>query len=226
MVGCDTGITNAYVPSTGRRWQNIDGYTPNFGVYDNGYFVGCNNFFRVMKTSLAKVVAQQVSFSKVFPDSHREDTFDKIKRILFGKQSIDLEDYPITIDNGIMAYYFIAVNRLGPEFSIPITSWIGFTPQDGVYGQNVCGLVLHFALSRSLALHPREVADPGDDYRYYAKNIISDGLSDELLQEMLAECVLRPGGYDGSIPVEWYQKAQASFDGEFELYLKALDNYS
>lgn len=225
MVGCDTGITNAYIPISGRRWQNMDGYNPGFCLYDNGYFTGCNNFFRVMKTSLAKIVAQQASFSKALPRAQQRRTpIKKIMQLFQDKQSKDIHDYPGYIDNGILAYYFVDVNRLGPKFSIPIISWVGFTPQDGVFGQNVCGLVLHFALSRSLSSRPREIAEPGVEYRQYAEKILTRGLSDELLQEMLSECILRPGGYDGSVPVEWYQNAQDSFENEFRLYLESADS--
>jgi hypothetical protein len=38
---------------------------------------------------------------------------------------------------------------------------------------------------------------------------------------MLGQCILRPGGYDGSVPISWYAKAKEAFEKEFSNYLES-----
>lgn len=215
-VGCDTGLSNAYMKMKlcPGRWQNEAGYSLGFALFDNENFTCTNNFYRVMKTSLAKVVSEQIGFSRQtthMPASTAGKALRRAKREL---QRITPGDYcPAGCDNGVAANHFIDINKLGPKLNIPLTSWVASTPRDGVFGQNVCGLVFHFALStRALSRRRREIDDPGEVYRRYGETIATDGLTDELLDELLGRCVSTPSWSDPSISEDWYKAQRASFD--------------
>lgn len=225
-VGCDTGLSNGYLPNKMYHWQNNGGYIPAFGLYDNENFVCINNFYRIMKTSLAQVVSEQVGFARHVPQSRQ--VFYRIyrrlesvtRKILHKSSSTNVLQYT---DNGVQANYFLDINRLGSKFNLPLLSWVGFTPHDGVFGQNIGNLLFHFALStRALSQARREVTDAGQQFNYYAEIIQAEGFTDDLLSELLQKQELRPGGYEGQIPISWYETAQQSLKDEFDRYYKSL----
>jgi hypothetical protein len=108
-----------------------------------------------------------------------------------------------------VANHFIDVNRLGPKFNIPITGYVGATPQDGAFGQNIAHLAFHFALStRALSRERREVEDAGPEFAsWIARLREARGFNVDILREMVAASAEpRSGGVDGSIPASRYQE--------------------
>jgi glycosyltransferase involved in cell wall biosynthesis len=225
MVGLDTGLSSAYANrSPGRWWQPEDGYLTAAGVYDNDWFVCINNLYRVMPTALAKVASEQVGFAR------RTDPIPFARKLVrrLGASRIRLGSTDGYIqhdaDNGVAANHFVDVNRLGPKFNIPITSYLGLTPEDGAFGQHICGLAFHFALStRALSRERREVAEPGAEYTRWAERLsVAGGVTRETLAEMIeASRVFRAGGEDGSIPVSWFEGELAYVESLLERYRAA-----
>ncbi len=196
-VGLDTGLSVPYLTQdTSRTWWqtykgNWIGYWTNGGLFDNEVFTCTNNLYRIMPTALAKVVSESIGFS-------RNSGVPDRSPYLSGQ-----------CDSGVAANHFIDINRLGPKFNIPLTSYIGLTPHDGAFGQNISGLAFHFALStRALSRTRREVADAGETYRYWVNRLQEyQDLDSACLQEMIeASAHFQPGGYDGSVPVSWYER--------------------
>jgi hypothetical protein len=222
MAGLDTGLSSAYANREPGRWtQPKDGYLTDAGSYDNDWFVCINNLYRVMPTALAKAASEQVGFAR------RTDPMPfarKVRRRLAmagvvprGRDAYIAHD----ADNGVAANHFVDVNRLGPKFNIPITSYLGLTPQDGAFGQNICGLAFHFALStRALSRERREVAEPGAEYSRWAERLSeAGGVNRETLAEMIeGSRVPRAGGVDGSIPVSWFEAQLAHVNDLLERY--------
>jgi glycosyltransferase involved in cell wall biosynthesis len=230
-VGCDTGLSNAYLAQSLYHWQNKDGYTADFALYDNENFTCTNNFYRLMRTATAKVVSEQVGFARTVSMPIRrcrmEQRLYKLAEIIHSKLTTDKSAYNFLIksDNGVAANYFIDINKLGPKFSLPIISWVALSPQDGAFGQNICGLLFHFALStRALSSVRREISNIGETYMEYALRIKTEGFSDALLEESLGQCQIRAGGYHGEFPIDWYFAAQKAFQAEFDNYLSSGNN--
>ncbi|MFL5812869.1 MAG: glycosyltransferase [Bdellovibrionia bacterium] len=217
MAGLDTGLSTAYLPQMRDQkvWQPRSGYIPAGGLYDNDWFCVINNLYRLMPTALAKVVSEQIGFTRATP---KPTLFEKVRRRVVGRlrRHMDIDAYtnrrapylPKGADNGVAANHFIDINKLGPKFNIPLTSYIGLTPKDGAFGQNISGLAFHFALStRALSRERREISDAGDKFNYWVARLQdSKGFNDQILKEMVAASThFQPGGYDGSIPVSWYE---------------------
>jgi len=264
-VGSDVGLSLSYLmlsPRCPGKWQNRDGYLPGFSLFDNENFTCTNNFYRVMKSSLAKIASEQVGYARrvALPSAIRQALLSPVSQKVLqripmyvqlrlgqlfymalepmhrarrvarsrrhGPQASD-DWFPQGCDNGVAANYFIDVNKLGPKFSIPITSWVGGTPRDGPFGQNLCGLIFHFALStRALSRFRREVADAGPSYARYAQDILTTGFTDELLDQLLSQCIFRDAYWDFAggrpLPLSWYAAAKESFDQEFQIYLETV----
>lgn len=198
-VGLDTGLSSAYSKlGVSTWWQPDKGYVPHGGIYDNSWFTCTNNLYRVMNTALAKVVSEQIGFSR--SSTHGLGYFYK-----------RYERYPYLPggeDSGVAANHFIDINKLGPKFNIPLTSYIGLTPKDGAFGQNISGLAFHFALStRALSEVRREVQDAGSLYYRWVKAIQGENIIDDSLFKKMIKASehFQAGGYDGSIPISWYK---------------------
>lgn len=230
-VGLDTGLSNAYShrPRSTEWWHPDNGYLPHGGIYDNSWFTCTNNLYRVMPTALAKVVSEQIGFTRASPHLIKyrlilsNPIFNKINKILgYFYQRYQRHPYlPGGEDNGVAANHFIDINKMGPKFNIPLTSYIGLTPKDGAFGQNVSGLVFHFALStRALSESRREVQDAGSVYYHWVKMILATKtINDNILKKMIrASRHFQPGKYDGSIPISWYKN-------EYSYIQKLLKEY-
>ena len=183
-----------------------------------------------MRTADAKVASENIGFTrangtrntlyKYLRGAHhlimrRGGPFRRIYRALFRDtplQALVNDRYPYLpcgCDNGVAANHFIDINRLGPKFNIPVTSFIGFTPSAGVFGQNIAGLLFHFALStRALSKERREVGDAGPEYTQWVKRLSAgEDCNDALITEMIeASSSFKPGGYGGGVPASWYQE--------------------
>jgi glycosyltransferase involved in cell wall biosynthesis len=208
-AGLDTGLSNAYLNRLkGQTWWNPDsGYAPCGGLYDNSYFTCTNNLYRVMKTSLAKIVSEKIGFSRASPDVSLNKFHKWIKYFLKRR-----ERYPYLPggeDSGVAANHFIDINKLGPKFNIPLTSYIGLTPKDGAFGQNISGLAFHFALStRALSKERKEVQNAGKAFNAWVNKLNGiKTINDKVLKKMINQSRhFQSGGYDGSIPAYWYKK--------------------
>lgn len=227
-VGLDTGLSTSYAQREPERewWQPATGYLPSGGLYENDWFVCINNLYRVMPTALAKVASEQVGFAR------RTDQYSLprkglrraarsmppgLRRRRPGRRAYVSHD----ADNGVAANHFLDVNRLGPKFNIPITSYLGLTREDGAFGQNIAGLAFHFALStRALSRERREIEQPGPEFERWAERLSAAGGVDQAtLDEMIEDSyVARPGGGRGEIPVSWYE-------AELEYVQRVLERY-
>lgn len=233
-VGLDTGLSCAYVPKLTEEnwWQPLSGYLQTAGLYDNDWFACINNLYRVMPTALARVVSEQIGFScgSLPRRSILRRVGSRLRRTVFPNHAPRLTSpagylLPGMADNGVAANHFLDVNRLGPKYNIPLTSWIGFTPTDGVFGQNICGLVFHFALStRALVTRRPDIEDPGDAYRHWAERMTqTSGIDDSLLAELVeASTGFEAGAYDRSIPTTWYEREHRVIEEALAEYRKDL----
>lgn len=180
-VGTDTGLSTAYFDSFPGEWQNKNGYLPDFGIFSNSNFTCTNNFYRLVRTAEAKVISELTGYRRYYSqlDQWLDLTLNAVLRKInnYWRRKIFPELFvsqPVG-DNGVRANWFIDANRLGPKFSLPILNWLGKTPNDGVFGQNICGLIMHFALSsRVLSRSHKEVRDPGKDYLEFVQNLLKD----------------------------------------------------
>ena len=243
-IGLDTGLSSAYYNDVLDLpiWQPSTGYVPSANLYYNEWFTCTNNLYRITRTAVAKVVSEQIGFTRATKEKKSINRYFKaihtrlmrrkgfIKRLYksflkfnFLKKLINAR-YPYLpggCDNGVAANHFIDINYMGAKFNLPITSFIGFTPKDGVFGQNISGLLFHFALStRALSKERREIKDAGAEFMKWVellsqKNVYDDKIIDDMID---ASKTFKPGGYDGSIPVEWYKD-------EFDYIQKLLDQY-
>jgi hypothetical protein len=212
-VGLDTGLSSAYSKQSNNEnwWQPENGYISRGGIYDNNWFTITNNLYRIMRTATAKVVSENIGFTRSLPIQNGfTKVLDKILNRLkfYNLKSTNRNPYlPMGCDNGVAANHFIDINKMGSKFNLPITSYIGLTKTDGAYGQNICDLLFHFALStRALSNIRREVNEPGEEFLYWINEIQKNGeLNDDLQNEMLNKSrIMKPGGYDNSIPESWY----------------------
>jgi hypothetical protein len=217
-VGLDTGLSTSYSKEPSGQsswWQPDQGYSIMGGLYDNNWFTITNNLYRVMRTATAKVVSENIGFTRanIIP-THKSiisRSINLINKYFVKNKEIDINDrtpyLPRGCDNGVAANHFIDINRMGPKFNLPLTSYIGLTEKDGAYGQNICGLLFHFALStRALSSTRREVDNPGSTYSKWVKKIYNEGeISTKLKTQMIKKSqIFKPGGYDNSIPKDWY----------------------
>lgn len=226
-VGLDTGLSTGYARRdlTQTWWQPATGYIPGAGIYDNEWFSCTNNLYRVMPTALAKVVSEQIGFTRATPGTEIPFKARLRRRLrqLFGRPEPNPRHpyLPGGCDNGVAANHFVDVNRMGPKFNLPLTSYIGLTLKDGAFGQNICGLLFHFALStRALSQARREVGDAGGSFNYWVERLRLAAEGDHrVIDEMIAASShFQPGGYDGSIPQSWYEE-------EFSVIQKLLAEY-
>lgn len=180
-----------------------------------------------MQTALARVVSEKIGFTRGIPDSRGRAGWltDRLRRRLALPEYNDRQPYlPCGCDNGVAANHFIDINRFGPKFNIPLTSYVGLTPGDGAFGQNISGLLFHFALStRALSRERREVSDAGDAFNYWVTRLHeSQGLDHTVLREMVEISTrFQPGGYDGSIPQSWYEKEYSAIQHYLARYRSA-----
>ncbi len=223
-VGTDTGLSTSYRSRANfKTTQPKEGYRPEARAYSNDWYTHINNFYRVMRTSTAKTVSEKIGFTR---NDRSSNLFKKILNRI-GRRYFYWFPYhkrfpyfPGGEDNGVAANHFMDMNKMGPKFNIPITSYVGLTPHDGAFGQNISGLVFHFALStRALSDERREVKDAGNKFGHWVKKIKESGIDGKNLEEMIEQSKLfAKGGYDNSVPIEWYKQ---QYDTIQELRKKA-----
>ncbi len=222
-VGCDTGLSNAYTSRFvfPQRWRKKE-YIPQYSLYDNSRFTCTNNFYRIMETGMAQVVADYAGFyrrSLIPAHSFSGKVRNRLIHYFSLIQTMVSGRYTADADNGVIANLFIDENRLGPKFSLPITSYLGKTPSDGVFGQNVCSLIFHFALStRALSRWRREVSNAGLAYQEYVCQIFENGITHDLLHNMVTACKFTEGGFDGATSDELHADMINALQAELNEY--------
>lgn len=209
-VGMDSGLSTGYTAWGPHRWaQPPEGYRPSTGLYDNDWFVCINNLYRIMPTALAKVASEQVGYTRRNPRTGLERLWLRATRA----RSAYIRG---GADNGVAASHFVDVNRLGGKFNIPLTFAAGGTPRDGAIGQNIGGLIFHFALStRALSEERREVDDPGERFREWAARLQAG--DESVIEEMIAASRV-PDVEDPDDPVQVYRRDQQEIDRLLALY--------
>ena len=197
-IGIDTALSPVYCglfPEYFRNdWNGGTGYAPGAALFDNERFTITNNFYRVMRTATMKVVSEGIGYTKATQHTGPRAGYRFFERVslmkrppgsrlwnYFGRKIVSFYRtrlnprfpyLPGNCDNGVAASHFLDVNRMGPKFIIPLTGYVARTPTDGVFGQNLCDLVFHFALStRALSKERREIADAGPEYTRWIERI-------------------------------------------------------
>ncbi len=229
-VGLDTGLSCSYRNRISNQnwWQPINGYFNYGGLYDNQWFTCTNNLYRIMNSATAKVVSNLIGFTrscdrkKTIINRFHQIATNSLKFKIFNKR---YPYFPGCEDNGVAASHFIDLNLLGPKFNIPLTSYIGLTPKDGTFGQNIAGLIFHFALStRALSSERREVDDAGKDFYYWISRI-EDGIDDTLLEELVnSSKKFRDSWYSSKINAEWFEKEYLYINTLLSVYYQEKDN--
>jgi len=154
-VGTETGLSQNYYYDAWPMplWQPEKGYPPSAALYDNEWFTVINNFYRIMRTADAKVVSHWIGFTRGNDGKKRRYHYLRAAHHLLmrkgGKCYRKLSAVPLLrkiinarypylprgCDNGVAANHFMDINRMGPKFNIPVTSFIGFTPTAGYSGK-------------------------------------------------------------------------------------------
>lgn len=200
-VGFDSGLSAAYrLRVTNRRWwmpregyippaDIYHGFLPRAGLYDNEWFSCTNNLYRIMPTGLAKVVSESIGFTRNtrIPPTLLNKGIMKVRELT--PITFPWLYYPYMMggaDNGVAANHFIDVNHLGPKFNIPLTGCIDLTPGEGSFGQNISGLIFHFALStRALSSERREVDDAGSSFYHWVEEIRKSNYLRDIIGRMI-----------------------------------------
>ena len=91
-------------------------------------------------------------------------------------------------DSGVTANYYVYAEMKKESYSYPITSYIGKTPTQGSFGQNIAGLVFHMALySRYVSTSRKNLEIVGEHYEKYLHQINNYGLNDGLVEQMIKD---------------------------------------
>jgi len=226
-VGCDTGLSLSYMDKVPGVWKNATGYQQGFSLFSNDFFTCTNNFYRVCRTADAKVVSSLVGYRRIKTTTNRilNKTVNKVSarvNALFKKRLIPYMyvDFP-NADNDVRANYFIDANKLGPKFSLPIINWLGKTTSDGVFGQNICSLIFHFALSsRALNTSHQEIIDVGKEYMKYATIVQQGKLGVSLLAKWFLRVSLNSSATIQSGP--WWVAQYEAFKKSYQEYIKTI----
>lgn len=155
MVGCDSGL--------GKVTKDL-GISPK----DDIDFDVINNFYRIMRGKDAKWYSENYRFARRHPN--------------------DRPPGWITADNGV--YVNFIMDKISPnkKYNIPLSSYVGLNTVEGAFGQIICGLIMHYALSSRIFSKTRADITPkraSEDYLDYYNRMCSDGLTEELMNEML-----------------------------------------
>lgn len=134
------------------------GYAPP----DTKPFPAINNFYRVMPSKLALEMARDIGFAR--------------------RAQSDLPPGWVAADNGVLVNYEIEKRFPGKGFNLPITSYIGLNVVEGCFGQNICDLLIHYALS-SRILSQSNADIPGKASPLYMQYVeeMKAGLTADLL---------------------------------------------
>lgn len=226
-VGMDSSLSSPYCSRYGGSWwQPKKEYLARAGIYDNDWFSVTNNLYRVMPTALAKVVSENIGFRRSNPRSRKNLIYRAWLKGYYAMNYLGAGDFythlsmkspinprwpylPEHCDNGVAGNHFIDINRLGPKFNIPLTSCIGLTPDDYYFGQNISGLVFHYALStRALSSSRREIKDAGSVYYKWVEKLTHfQGQNDHLVEELIkasSEIQDLKNSNHGIVPKQWF----------------------
>jgi glycosyltransferase involved in cell wall biosynthesis len=141
---------------------------------NQGNFFHINNYFRVSRKDLALKVSEDVGFLRY--ENHYKVSF--APRINSG--------WNISCDNGVVAQWWSDKNKMGPKLSLAMNKFMGMTKEMGVYGMVIDDLIFHmvFGFGREWIQDLNKTL--GDEYLNWNRRIIKEGLSDEIINELLS----------------------------------------
>lgn len=139
-----------------------------------GNFVAINNYYRTMKTSIAKYVSESIGFCR--PENR------------FRAGLIPTKNYGwvVPADNGVYANAFMDRENLGPKVSLALNKINGFTNKMGVWGMVIDDLVWHMVFSSSKDWIEDKLDTLGQDYMYWCTRIYNEGFTDSIFQELMS----------------------------------------
>lgn len=141
-------------------------------AYEQFNFLHINNYFRVSKTEVARKISEEIGFIR--PQNK------PMADIVYNRPNI-IQGFA---DNGVQAQIFADQEGYGPKFSVPIDTFIGRTPQMGIYGMILGGLVFHMVFGQTIQEYPRSYL--GEDYFKLLKKIYDTTLTEELTEELVS----------------------------------------
>lgn len=153
------------------------GQNTGLGNYDlykqHGDFCHINNYFRVSKTEIAKMLSESAGWCRF---QNRARTGLAFKDIGW---KIDHSD------NGVLAQWYSDKLAYGDKLSLALNKIVGMTNEFGVYGMCIDDLVFHFVFG----YHPDTIVNAkkslGNDYLELEKKIQDEGLTDKNIKKLL-----------------------------------------
>lgn len=140
--------------------------------YEQFNFLHINNYYRVSTTEVARKISEEIGFIRPQNKPNAD--------IAYNRPNI-IEGFA---DNGVQAQIFADQEGYGPKFSVPIDTFIGRTPQMGIYGMILGGLVFHMVFGQTIQeYHPSWL---GEDYFRLLKKIHDTTLTEELAKELVS----------------------------------------
>lgn len=136
-----------------------------------GNYFHLNNYYRISKTDIAKKISEEVGFIRPQNKNRSELKYNK--------------DINISCDNGVLAQWYSDINNMGPKLCLMMDKIIGKTPTLGVYGMIIDDLVFHMVFGQTNEENGG-LNSLGNDYYVLNNEIITNGLSDEIIEKLLS----------------------------------------
>ena len=162
-VGSDTGLADAYTR------EGIPG--PYFHL---------NNYFRVSRTASVRAASEAVGFLR-WGNHYKAD---------YTPQDDSWPKMPC--DNGVKAQWW-ASQRGESKLSLSITSALGTTTKMGIYGMVIEGLVFHLVFGWGEEWIEDLEDTLGPDYLALSARMREEGVTEDLLAELMARCAPEHG---------------------------------
>ena len=87
-------------------------------------------------------------------------------------------------DDGVQVQILSDLENYGPKLSLPIHTRIGKTPNIGIYGMIIGGLVFHMVFGQTIEEYPPNWI--GENYLNLLKKIINNTLTENIIQELIS----------------------------------------
>ena len=162
------------------------------GYKEKGDFVHLNNYYRVSKTDMARDVSRAVGFIR----------WDSRWEIGFVASDYYWESLGGTVkcDNGVVAMHH---TRNHTKLHLPITRYLGATPQVGIYGMVIDDLVFHLVFARNFLQAQDPLAAFGPDFCGLYKRLSSEPITRATVEYLVNEtrpygAPVRRIGHDGA----------------------------
>jgi hypothetical protein len=142
---------------------------------EKGHFFHLNNYYRVSRTDLARKLSETVGFIR--PGERNLVNF-KPKDDTWGNDYADV---------GVVAQWYTDQNKLGDKLSLEISSHLGMTNKQGIYGMVIDDLVFHMVFG------PKEDVDDslGSAFLDLREWVKQEGLSEPLIRDFIEHSTKR-----------------------------------